>query len=64
MTKKNIRSVFLISLAGVGVWLVGFILILLLDFENEPAINRTWLIITTIGTLAVSVAKNMKNDER
>ncbi|MBE6852181.1 MAG: hypothetical protein E7505_01710 [Ruminococcus sp.] len=64
MTRKNIKSVFLISLAGVGVWLAGFIIITLLRFENAPAVNRAWLIITFLGTLVVSVARNMKNDER
>ena len=64
MNRKNLRSVFLISLAGVMIWLVGFILIMVLRFENAPAVNMAWLIISLGGTVVVSVAKNMKDDER
>lgn len=64
MTKKNIRSIFLISLAGVGIWLLGFAVILLLDFENSVTVNRAWLIIMFVATLVVSVVKNMKSDDR
>ena len=64
MTKKNIRSIFLISLTGVGIWLLGFAVILLLDFENSVTVNRAWLIIMFVATLVVSVVKNMKSDER
>lgn len=64
MNRKNIRSVFLISLAGVLIWFAGFILIMVLRFENAPAVNRAWLIIAFGSTVVVSVAKNMKDDER
>ena len=64
MNRKNLRSVFLISLAGVMIWLAGFILIMVLRFENAPAVNKALLIISLGGTVVVSVAKNMKDDER
>ncbi len=64
MNKKNIKSIFLISLGGVGIWLLGFALIWILDFENSLAVNKWWLIIMLAGTLIFSVVKNMKNDER
>lgn len=64
MNRKNIRSIFLISLAGVLIWLAGFILIMVLRFENTPAVNRAWLIIVFSATIIMSVAKNMKDDER
>ncbi len=63
MSKKNILSVFLISLAGVLVWFVGFVIIMLLKFENSPEVNRGWLIIVFSGTIIMSVAKNLKNDD-
>lgn len=46
------------------IWLAGFILIMVLRFENAPAVNKAWLIISLGGTVVVSVAKNMKDDER
>ncbi len=64
MNKKNFKSIFLISLGGVGVWLLGFALIWILDFENSSAVNKGWLLIALIGTLILSIVKNMKNDER
>lgn len=64
MNKKNFKSIFFISLGGVGVWLLGFALIWILDFENPLAINKGWLIIALSGTLIFSVVKNMKKDER
>lgn len=64
MTRKNIKSIFLISLAGAGIWIAGFILILILDFgENTPAVSKGWLILVFFSTLIVSVAKNMKEDK-
>lgn len=64
MTRKNIKSIFLISLAGAGIWIAGFILILILDFgENTPAVSKVWLILVFFSTLIVSVAKNMKEDK-
>ncbi len=60
MSKKNIKSIFLISLAGVGIWLLGLVLIFLLDFENFVAVNKAWIIIMFVGTLIVSVKKNIK----
>ena len=64
MTRKNIKSIFLISLAGSGIWIAGFILILILDFgENTPAVSKVWLILVFFSTLIVSVAKNMKEDK-
>lgn len=60
MSKKNIKSIFLISLAGVGIWLLGLVLIFVLDFENFAAVNKGWMIIMFVGTLIVSVKKNMK----
>lgn len=64
MTRKNIKSIFLISLAGAGIWIAGFILILILDFgENTPVVSKVWLISVFIGTLVVSVVKNMKEDK-
>lgn len=64
MTKKNIKSIFLISLIGVIIWLLGFILILVLDFKNSVSVSKGWLIMMFVGTVVVSVVKNMKNDER
>ncbi len=64
MTRKNIKSIFLISLAGAGIWIAGFILILILDFgENTPVVSKGWLILVFFSTLIVSVAKNMKEDK-
>lgn len=60
MSKKNIKSIFLISLAGVGIWLLGLVLIFLLDFENFVEVNKAWIIIMFVGTLIVSVKKNIK----
>ena len=31
---------------------------------TAPAVNKAWLIISLGGTVVVSVAKNMKDDER
>ncbi|MCQ2464030.1 MAG: hypothetical protein MJ095_00445 [Oscillospiraceae bacterium] len=62
MNRKNILSVFLISLAGVFVWFIGFLVIMILKFENSPAVNRGWLIITFSATVIFSVVKNLKND--
>ncbi|WP_044975092.1 hypothetical protein [Ruminococcus sp. HUN007] len=62
MSRKNIISVFLISLAGVAVWFVGFLVIMILKFENSPQVNKVWLIITFGATMVFSVVKNMKND--
>jgi len=64
MNRKNILSVFLISLAGVSVWFIGFLVIMMLRFENSPAVNRVWLIITFSATIIFSVVKNMKNNEK
>ncbi len=60
MSKKNIKSIFLISLAGVGIWLLGLVLIFILDFENFQTVNKAWIIIMFVGTLIVSVKKNIK----
>lgn len=62
MNKKNFKSIFLISLGGVGIWLLGFALIWILDFDNSLAVNKGWLFIALIGTLIFSVVKNMKNN--
>lgn len=64
MSGKNIRSVFLISLAGVFVWFIGFLVIMILKPENTPEINKIWIIITFSVTIVLSVVKNMKNDSK
>lgn len=67
MNKKMFRSIFTISLGGVGIWLLGFSLIWILDFRNAAAVNKTWFIIMLAGTVLYSVVKNMKDvkeDER
>ena len=62
MNRKNIISVFLISLAGVFVWFIGFLVIMMLKFENSPQVNKVWLIITFGATIVFSVVKNIKDD--
>ncbi|MBP1568149.1 MAG: hypothetical protein J6U36_05855 [Oscillospiraceae bacterium] len=62
MNRKNIISVFLISLAGVFVWFIGFLVIMMLKFENSPQVNKVWLIITFGATMIFSVVKNLKDD--
>lgn len=64
MSRKNILSVFLISLAGVFVWFIGFLVIMILKFENTPAVNRWWLIISFGATVVFSVIKNMRTDSK
>lgn len=63
MTKKNFKSLFLTSLTGVLIWLVGTILILILKFENAPAVLKGWFIIVFLVTVIVGVVKNMKKSE-
>lgn len=63
MTRKNVKSIFLTSLIGVLIWLVGTILIIVLKFENPAAVLKGWLIIVFLVTVTVSVVKNMKKDE-
>ncbi len=63
MTKKNFKSIFLTSLIGVFIWLLGTILIIILKFENSAAVLKGWLIIVFLVTVTVSVVKNMKKDE-
>ena len=62
MNRKNIISVFLISLAGVFVWFIGFLVIMMLKFENSPQVNKVWLIVTFSATVIFSVVKNLKDD--
>ena len=62
MNRKNFMSIFLISLAGVSVWFIGFLVIMILKFDNSPQINKVWIIITFSATMIFSVVKNMKND--
>ena len=64
MNRKNIISVFLISLAGVFVWFIGFLVIMMLKFENSPQVNKVWLIITFGVTMVFSVVKNIKDDDK
>lgn len=60
MNKKIFKSIIITSFAGVGIWLAGFILIILLNFKNYSAVSRFWLIFMFAATLIVSVAKNIK----
>ncbi|MDO5559178.1 MAG: hypothetical protein Q4F95_06220 [Oscillospiraceae bacterium] len=60
MNKKMFKSIVIISLTGVLIWLAGFILILVLNFENFTAVNRGWFIIMFAATLIFSAVKNMK----
>ena len=62
MNRKNIMSVFLISLAGVFVWFIGFLVIMMLKFENSPQVNKVWLIVTFSAPVIFSVVKNLKDD--
>ena len=62
MNRKNFMSIFLISLAGVSVWFIGFLVIMILKFDNSPQINKVWINITFSATMIFSVVKNMKND--